>query len=73
MISKDVDHGRHGLFPRAASAGRFIVILPVSGLFLPDFSLIGGVHAPHKMVLAPMERLSLSEKPGVLIFCDRAA
>ena len=54
MIAKDVDHGSHGLFPRVAAAGRFLVILPVRGLGLPNFALIGGVHAPHEVMLTPM-------------------
>ena len=41
-----------------------------SGLFVPEFSLIGGVHAQYEMVLAPMEKLALVAKPGVLLFCE---
>ena len=70
MISEDVYHGSHGLFPRDAVAGRFLVIFPVSGLFVPDFALIGGVHVPHEMMLTPTERLALSAKPGVFLFCE---
>ena len=70
MISKYVNHGSHGIFPRADAAGSFLVILPVSGLFIPDFSLIRGVHAPHKVMLTPMERLASSAKHGMLLFCE---
>ena len=68
MIAKDVNHGSHGLFTHAAATGRFIVIHPVSGMFVTDFAIIGGVHAPHEMMFTPMERLALSDKPGVLLF-----
>ena len=68
MIAEDVDHGSHGLFPRAAAAGIFLVILPVIGLFVPDFALIGGVYAPHEVILTPMESLAISAKPGVFLF-----
>ena len=37
MNAKDDDHGIHGLLPRDAAAGRFIVIIPVSGFFSPTF------------------------------------
>ena len=47
MIAEDVNHVSHGLFPRAAASGKFLVILPVSGLFVPNFALIVGVHTPH--------------------------
>ena len=70
MIAEDVNHGSHGLFPLADAAGRFLMSLLVSDLFVTDFSLIGGVHTPHNMVLAPMERLALSAKPWVFIFCE---
>ena len=40
MITKDVDHGSHGLFPSAAASGSFLVIHAVSGLFVPKFALI---------------------------------
>ena len=70
MISKDVDHGSHGLLPRDDAAGRFLVIHPFSNLFVPEFALIGGVHAPHEMVLAPMEMIALTEKSGVFPFCE---
>ena len=70
MIAKDVNRGRHGLFPRAASAGGFLVIQPVSGMFVPDFAIIGVVHAPHEIILAPMERLAFSAKPRVFLFCE---
>ena len=68
MIAKDVDHGSRGLFPRASIAGRFLVILPFGGLFDPNFAMIRGVHAPHEMMLTPMEGLVLSFKPRVLLF-----
>ena len=68
MIAKDVDHGSHGLFPCDTAAGRFLVILPFGGLFDPDFALIGGVHAPHEVMLKQTEGLALSAKPRVLIF-----
>ena len=70
MIDEDVDHGRHGLFPCDTTAGKFLVIIPVSGLFVTNFALIVGVHAPHEMVPAPMEMLDLSAKPRVFIFCE---
>ena len=70
MIAKDVDHGSHGLFPLVASSGWFPVGLPFSGLFVPNLALIVSVHTPHNMVLAPMERLALSAKPWVFIFCE---
>ena len=68
MIAKDIDHGSHGLFPRAVAAGRFLVILLFSGLFDPDFALIGGVHAPHEVVLKPMKRLPKSLISAPLYF-----
>ena len=68
MIAKDVDHESHDLLPHASAVGRFLVSLLVSGLFVPDLALIGGVHAPHKMVLASMESISLIAKPGVSLF-----
>ena len=67
MIAKDVDHGSHGLFPRAVAAGRFLVILPLNGLFAPDLALLGGVHAPHEVMLTPMKSLALSAKPRVFL------
>ena len=70
MIAKDVDHVSHGMFPYATSTGISLMIILVRRLFVPYFSLIGGVHAPHEMVPAPMERLALSEKPGVFLFCE---
>ena len=54
MIAEDVDYVIHGLFPPAAAAGGFLVILPVRGLFVTYFSLIGGLHAPHEVMLTPM-------------------
>ena len=69
MIAKYSDHGIHGLFPCDVSSGWFPVSLAVSGLFFTDLTMVGGVHAPHNMVLAPMERLALSAKTGVLFFC----
>ena len=68
MISKNINNGSHGLFPSAAAAGSFLVIHLVSGLFVPDFALIRGVHKLHEMVLTLMERLALSAKPGVFLF-----
>ena len=70
MIAKYVDHSSHGVFPRAASAGRFPVILPFRGLFAPYFALIGGVKAPHEVMLTPMEGLALSVKPRVFLFLE---
>ena len=67
MVVEDVDHGSHGLLPHDTVAGRFTVGLAVGGLFVANLALVGGVHAPHKMVLAPMEGISLSSKPGVFI------
>ena len=46
------------------------MIRPASSLFVPDFSLIRGVYAPHEMLLAPMERLALSAKPGCSFFVN---
>ena len=69
MVDKDIDSGSHGLLPRAASAGRFPVIIAVGGLFFTSLALIGGVHAPHEMVLAPMKRLALGNKTGVILLC----
>ena len=70
MIAKDIDHGSHGLFPRAVATGRFLVILPLNGLFAPDLALLGGVHAPHEVMLTPMKRLALSAKPRVFLLCE---
>ena len=70
MIVEDVDHGSHGLLHLADDAGWCPASLLVRGLFVPDLALVGGVHAPHKMVLAPTERLALSVKPGVFLFCE---
>ena len=70
MIDKDADHGSHGLFPIDTAAGRFLVILPVSGLFVPNFALIGGVHAPHEVMLTQIEGLADSAKPRVFLFCE---
>ena len=66
MIAKDVYHDSHGLFLCADSSGWFLVSLPVSSLFIPNISLIGGVHATPKMVLAPMESLDISAKLTVI-------
>ena len=68
MIAKDVDHGSHDMFPRDVSAGRFLLILPFSGLFATDFALIGGMHAPHEVMLTPMEGLVLSAKLRLFLF-----
>ena len=70
MISKNINNGSHGLFPSAAAAGSFLVIHLVSGLFVPDFALIRGVHKLNEMVLTLMERLALSAKPGVFNFFE---
>ena len=70
MIAKDINHGSHGLFPHAVATGRFLVILPLNGLFAPDLALIRGVHAPHEVMLTPMEGLAISAKPRVLLFCE---
>ena len=70
MIARDVNHGSHGLFPRSVSAGRFLVILPFDGLFDPNLALIGGVHAPHEVILTPMKGLALSDKPRVFLLCE---
>ena len=67
MIAKGINHGSHGLFPRAVATGRFLVILPLNGLFAPDFALLGGVHTPHEVMLTPMKRLALSAKPRVFL------
>ena len=67
MIAKDIDHDSHGLFPRAVAAGRFLVIIPLNGLFAPDLALLGGVHAPHEVMLTTMKRLALSAKPRVFL------
>ena len=67
MIAEDVDHGIHCMFPRAAAAARFLVIIPFGGLFAPEFSLIRGVHTPHEVMLTPMKRLALSAKPRVFL------
>ena len=67
MISEDINHGSHGLFPRAVTTGRFLVILPLNGLFAPDLALLRGVHTPHEVMLTPMKRLALSEKPRVFL------
>ena len=67
MIAEDVDHGSHGLLPCAAAAGMFLVILPFVGLFAPNFALIGGVHAPHEVMLTPTEGLAISAKPRVFL------
>ena len=69
MIAKDVNHGSHGMFPRAVAAGRFLVILPLNGLFDPNLALLGGVHAPHEVMLTLMKRLSLSDTPRVFLLC----
>ena len=70
MISDDVDHGIHGLFPCAVAAGSFLVIIMVSGLFVTNFALIGCVHEPHEVMITPMSRLSVSDKHGVFLFCE---
>ena len=46
------------------------MIQPVSGMFVPDFAIIGVVHAPHEIILAPMERLAFSAKPRVFLFYE---
>ena len=70
MIDKDFYHGSHCLFHRAAASGRFFFILPFGGLFAPDFALTKGVHAPHEVMITPMEGLAISAKPRVLLFCE---
>ena len=70
MIPRDVNHGSHGLFPRAVAAGRFLVILPLNSLFAPNLALLGGVHAPHEVMLTPMKGLALSDKPMVFLLCE---
>ena len=67
MIAKYVDHGSHGLFPRAVASGRFLVILPLNSLFAPNLALLRGVHAPHEVMITPMKGLGLSAKPRVLL------
>ena len=70
MIAEDVNHGSQGMFPHAAAAGRFLVILPFGGLFPPEFALIGGMHAPHEVMLTQIEGLADSAKPRVFLFCE---
>ena len=56
------------MLPDSAVDEWFPVSLPVRGMFAPYLSQVGGVHAPHKMMLLPMEMLDVSDKPGLLLF-----
>ena len=67
MIAKDVDHGSHDLFPCAVACGKFLVILPLNGLFALNLALLGGVHAPHEVMLTPMKGLALGAKSRVFL------
>ena len=44
------------------------MIIPVSGLYVTNFVLLGGVYTLHKMVLAPTGSLAISAKPRVFLF-----
>ena len=74
MVAKHVDHGGHGLFLRSASAGALALVgFAIFGLFQSDFAHRGGVHTPHEVVDAPIERLAFVVETGVVLLREGAS